>query len=169
MVSTESGEIDLAPAAIVADLPRLLEAHEVGQRIEATVLIGRRQLRSANSWTHNVEVLDERKGTLHPRDPSRRRLPFGLANGEMAFVTSDVGKVELPVEITDSIRPGVVSIPYGWGHGQPGSAMKVAANYAGANVNLLSNGSIDELSGNAVLNGIPVTVAHRAGDRPDST
>ncbi len=158
VVSTESGEIDIAPAAIVADLPRLLEAMKSANG-SSTVLIGRRQLRSANSWTHNVEVLMKGKERctleIHPDDASR----WGLADGELAFVTSSVGKVELPVEITDSIRPGVVSIPYGWGHGQPGSSMKVAANYAGANVNLLSDGSIDELSGNAVLNGIPVTVA----------
>ena len=158
VVSTASGEIDLAPAAIVADLPRLQEAMKSANG-SRTVLIGRRQLRSANSWTHNIEVLMKGKERctleVHPDDASR----WGLADGELAFVTSSVGKVELAVEITDSIRPGVVSIPYGWGHGQPGSAMQVAANYAGANVNLLSDGSIDELSGNAVLNGIPVTVA----------
>jgi anaerobic selenocysteine-containing dehydrogenase len=92
---------------------------------------------------------------IHPDDAAR----LGLENGELASVMSNVGKVEIPVEITEHIRPGVVSMPYGWGHGLPGSSMSVAASYAGTNVNLLSDGSIDELSGNAVLNGIPVTLS----------
>ncbi|CAN5205299.1 molybdopterin-dependent oxidoreductase [soil metagenome] len=158
VLSTESGKIELAPAAIVADLPRLLEDVQ-SKNGSQPLLIGRRQLRSANSWTHNVEVLMKGKERctleIHPDDATR----LGLVNGAVASVTSDVGQVELPVEITASIRPGVVSIPYGWGHGRPGSVMRVASSYPGANVNLLSNGSIDELSGNAVLNGIPVTVA----------
>lgn len=166
IVSTESGEIDLAPASIVADLPRLQDAMK-STNGSKTVLIGRRQLRSANSWTHNVEVLMKGKERctleIHPEDASR----LGLVDGALASVTSEAGKVELPVEITESIRPGVVSIPYGWGHGQPGSSLQVAANYAGANVNLLSDGSIDELSGNAVLNGIPVSVAAARSNLPN--
>jgi anaerobic selenocysteine-containing dehydrogenase len=158
VLSTASGKIELAPDAIVADLPRLIAEMNAAIHSEP-VLIGRRQLRSANSWTHNVEVLMKGRERctleIHPDDATR----LGLVHGELAAVTSSVGKVELPVEVTDNIRPGVVSIPYGWGHGLPGSDMKVAASYAGANTNLLSDGSIDELSGNAVLNGIPVTVA----------
>jgi len=163
VVSTQSGKIELAPPQIVADLPRLVAAI-TSTNGSQPLLIGRRQLRSANSWTHNVEVLMKGKERctleIHPDDAFR----LGLTQGGLASVTSDVGKVELPVEITENIRPGVVSIPYGWGHGQPGSSMKVAASYAGANVNLLSDGSIDELSGNAVLNGIPVTVAQASMD-----
>jgi anaerobic selenocysteine-containing dehydrogenase len=158
VISTASGKIELAPPEIVADLPRL-EAELSSDNGSRPLLIGRRQLRSANSWTHNVEVLMKGKERctleIHPDDAAR----LGLENGELASVMSNVGKVEIPVEITEHIRPGVVSMPYGWGHGLPGSSMSVAASYAGTNVNLLSDGSIDELSGNAVLNGIPVTLS----------
>ena len=157
VLATASGRIELTPEAIVSDLPRLQAAVAQGRNGEA-MLVGRRQLRSANSWTHNVEVLMKGRERctleIHPDDAER----WGLIHGEKALVASAAGKVEVPVEITTDIRPGVVSIPYGWGHGRLGSAMSVAAAYAGVNVNLLSDGSIDPVSGNAVLNGIPVTV-----------
>jgi anaerobic selenocysteine-containing dehydrogenase len=157
VLATASGRIELTPEAIISDLPRLQEAVSQGRNGEA-MLVGRRQLRSANSWTHNVEVLmkGRERCTLevHPADAER----WGLVNGEKALVASAAGKVEVPVEISSDIRPGVVSIPYGWGHGRLGSAMQVAAAHAGVNVNFLSDGSIDPISGNAVLNGIPVTV-----------
>jgi anaerobic selenocysteine-containing dehydrogenase len=74
-------------------------------------------------------------------------------------VTSRAGEVVAPVEVTDEIMPGVVSLPHGWGHGQPGSRHSVAAEYAGVNSNLLTDEqAVDPLSGNAVLNGIPVRV-----------
>lgn len=157
VLATGSGRIELTPEPIISDLPRLAQAVAQG-RNGGAMLVGRRQLRSANSWTHNVEVLmkGRERCTLevHPDDAER----WGLVHGEKALVASAAGKVEVPVEITADIRPGVVSIPYGWGHGRLGSAMKVAAAYAGVNVNFLSDGSIDPISGNAVLNGIPVTV-----------
>ncbi|HJQ95479.1 MAG TPA: molybdopterin-dependent oxidoreductase [Acidimicrobiia bacterium] len=157
ILATASGRIELTPEPIVTDLSRL-QAAVIGGRNGEAMLVGRRQLRSANSWTHNVEVLMKGKERctleVHPVDAER----WGLNNGEKALVASAAGEVEVPVEITSDIRPGVVSIPYGWGHGRLGSAMKVAATYAGVNVNFLSDGSIDPVSGNAVLNGIPVTV-----------
>ena len=123
------------------------------------MLIGRRQIRTANSWTHNVETLVKGREQctleVHPDDASN----WGLEEGSMARVTSASGEVELQVEITDDISPGVVSLPYGWGHGQPGSRMAVAAAHSGVNVNLLSDGSVDQVSGNAVLNGIPVKIS----------
>ena len=76
-----------------------------------------------------------------------------------ARVRSRVGAVEIPVEVTDGIMPGVVSIPHGWGHDADGAEMAVAGRHAGVNTNLLADGSqLDPLSGNAVLNGIPVSV-----------
>jgi hypothetical protein len=161
VLATASGRIELTPEPIIADLSRLQRA-VIGGRNGEAMLVGRRQLRSANSWTHNVEVLmkGRERCTLevHPADAER----WGLINGGKALVASAAGEVEVPVEITSDIRPGVVSIPYGWGHGRLGSAMRVAANYAGVNVNFLSDGSIDPVSGNAVLNGIPVTVGPAA-------
>jgi anaerobic selenocysteine-containing dehydrogenase len=92
---------------------------------------------------------------VHPDDAAT----LGLADGVDARVRSRVGEVVIPVEVTDGIRPGVVSIPHGWGHGAPGTDMQVAAANAGVNSNILTDASvIDPLSGNAVLNGIPVEV-----------
>jgi anaerobic selenocysteine-containing dehydrogenase len=123
------------------------------------VLVGRRHLRSNNSWMHNIEVLV--KGTprctlhVHPDDAHR----LGLADGGVARVSSRVGTVDASVEVTDAIRPGVVSLPHGWGHGQPGTRLRVAAERAGVNSNVLADHeAMDPLSGTSVLNGIPVEV-----------
>jgi anaerobic selenocysteine-containing dehydrogenase len=92
---------------------------------------------------------------VHPDDAAR----LGLVDGGEACVRSRVGEVVAPVEVTDEIMPGVVSLPHGWGHGLPGSRQSVAAEYAGVNSNLLTDESqLDPLSGNAVLSGIPVRV-----------
>ncbi len=93
---------------------------------------------------------------MHPDDAES----LGLVDGGAASVTSRVGSVNAPVEVTESIRPGVVSLPHGWGHGVPGTSMRVAAEHAGVNSNVLSDDeAIDPLSGTSVLNGIPVVVA----------
>lgn len=159
MLRTPSGRIELAPPAIVADVARLRGAL-VDAPAPDMVLVGRRQLRSNNSWMHNLPALV--KGPVrctahvHPHDAER----LGLRDGEPATVTSRTGSVQVPVEVTDAIMPGVVSIPHGWGHDAPGARMAVAARHAGANSNLLADELlIDEVSGNAVLNGIPVTLA----------
>jgi len=124
------------------------------------VLVGRRQLRTANSWTQNVQVLvrgrDSCVAQIHPDDGRR----LGLADGATATVRSAAGSIEVPVELTDAVAPGVVCIPYGWGHGKTGTRQAVATRHPGVNVNVLTDASVvDPLSGNAVLNGIPVTVA----------
>jgi anaerobic selenocysteine-containing dehydrogenase len=156
VLRTPSGKIELAPPAIVADVARL----EAGltRSSEALVLVGRRTLRSNNSWMHNLDVLVKGRPTctlhVHPEDARR----YGLADGGAARVRSRVGALEIPVEVTDSIMPGVVSIPHGWGHDDPASALTIAAAHAGANSNLLADDVVDPLSGNAVLNGIPVSV-----------
>jgi anaerobic selenocysteine-containing dehydrogenase len=157
---TASGKVELAPEAIVADVPRL-EA-ELGTHINGQmVLIGRRQLRSNNSWMHNLPALVKGKDTctvqVHPDDANR----LGLTADGHARVTSASGELVVPVEITDEIMPGVVSIPHGWGHDAAGNRMAVAADHAGVNSNVLAPVDVDAVSGNAVLNGIPVeVVAH---------
>jgi anaerobic selenocysteine-containing dehydrogenase len=158
VLRTPSGRIELAPPELVADVPRLVQAMaDMAQ--QPLVLVGRRHLRSNNSWMHNVEVLV--KGAprctlqVHPDDAAT----LGLVDGGHARVTSRVGSVDAPVEVTDAIRPGVVSLPHGWGHGMPGTQMRVAAERAGVNSNVLSDHeALDPLSGTSVLNGIPVTV-----------
>jgi anaerobic selenocysteine-containing dehydrogenase len=154
VLRTPSGKIELAPEPIVADVPRLLADLEAP--LPPLTLVGRRDLRSNNSWMHNLEVLVKgpERCTLriHPDDAAR------LGVTARARVRSRVGEVELPVEITLDIRPGVVSIPHGWGHGGM-DGMRVAARHAGVSSNLLADElQLDPLSGNAVLCGIPVEV-----------
>ena len=124
------------------------------------MLIGRRQLRSNNSWMHNLPrlVSGPERCTLHVHPDDAARL--GLADGELAEVRSRTGAVHAPVEVTDRVMAGVVSLPHGWGHDAPGARLGVAAEHAGVNANALGDEElVDALSGNAVLNGIPVAVA----------
>ncbi|MFD9963905.1 molybdopterin-dependent oxidoreductase [Amycolatopsis sp. NPDC058986] len=159
VLSTESGRIELAPPVITADVARL-RASLTGSPAEGLVLIGRRQLSSNNSWMHNLAPLV--RGTnrctvqVHPADATR----LGLTDGGLASVTSRAGKLEAPVEVTDEVRQGVVSIPHGWGHDVDGVRTRVARAHPGVNSNLVADEQlIDTLSGTAVLNGIPVEVA----------
>jgi anaerobic selenocysteine-containing dehydrogenase len=161
VLRTHSGKIELAPPAIVADVERLrasLVRTKKGTNGQM-LLIGRRDLRSNNSWMHNLHVLTRGKERctllMHPTDATR----LALADGEMARVTSRAGAVEILVEVTDAIMPGVVSIPHGWGHNLPGTRMRVAREHAGVNTNILTVAEdVDPLSGNAILNGVAVTV-----------
>jgi anaerobic selenocysteine-containing dehydrogenase len=158
VLRTPSGMVELAPEPLAADVDRLRAA--MADPAGGMRLIGRRDLRSNNSWMHNVEVLVKGRPRctlhVHPDDASR----LGLVDGELAAVRSRAGAVTIPAEVTESIRPGVVSIPHGWGHDMPGVELSVARRYAGVNSNLLSDEDlVDPVSGNAVLNGIPVEVA----------
>ncbi|MEN1884344.1 molybdopterin oxidoreductase family protein [Streptomyces mirabilis] len=157
-LKTRSGKIELLPAPIVDDLPRLRAA--LRERPAAIVLVGRRHLRSNNSWMHNVPALTG--GTnrctlhIHPEDAAR----LGLADGTAVRVKGAGGEVVAPAEVTDTVRRGVVSLPHGWGHDRPGTRMSHAALDPGVNVNQLLDGSLlDPLSGTAVLNGVPVELA----------
>ncbi|MEW5539138.1 molybdopterin-dependent oxidoreductase [Streptomyces cyaneofuscatus] len=157
ILRTRSGRIELLPAPIAADLPRLRRA--LGARPAPLVLVGRRHLRSNNSWMHNVVSLSGGSNVctlqVHPDDAAR----LGLVDGATVRIESAGGGIEAPAEITDTVRSGVVSLPHGWGHSRPGTRMAVAAAHPGANVNQLLDGTLlDPLSGTAVLNAIPVTV-----------
>jgi anaerobic selenocysteine-containing dehydrogenase len=159
VLRTSSGKIELAPEPIVNDVQRL-QASLAPSRNGGMVLVGRRQLRSNNSWMHNVAHLVRGKerctAHVHPSDAER----FGLEDGRPAQVSTSKGSIEITVEVTDAVMPGVVSIPHGWGHDDPDIRLRVAAEHAGANSNVLADdGVIDPLSGNAVLNGIPVELS----------
>jgi anaerobic selenocysteine-containing dehydrogenase len=170
MLRTPTGMVELAPEPLVADVARLRAALEARRNGEGSlVLIGRRHLRSNNSWMHNLPVLVKGRPRctllVHPDDAAR----LGLTDGRPANVTSRAGTVTIPVEVTDGIRPGVVSIPHGWGHDLPGVRLGVAGRHAGVNTNLLAEPDrFDPLSGTAVLNGIPVTVRPAEAEIPGS-
>jgi anaerobic selenocysteine-containing dehydrogenase len=124
-----------------------------------TLLVSRRHLASMNSWMHNVEVLvkgPERCTLLiHPRDAER----IGVSDGELVRVANSAGTVEVAAEVTDEIRPGVVSLPHGWGHNLAGSRLRVASRRPGINSNRLNPAAfVDAASGNLAVNGVPVTI-----------
>ncbi|PHQ25596.1 dehydrogenase [Marinobacter guineae] len=155
---TRDGRINLAPRRYLEDLGRLHDLLKTPADTELQ-LIGRRHVRSNNSWMHNSQRLVKGKDRctlmIHPRDASR----LGLQTTDAAGISADDRQIVLPVEITEDIMPGVVSIPHGWGHDREGTGQSVAAAHAGASINdVLSDGDIDPLSGTSVLNGQSVTV-----------
>ena len=157
VLGTGDRKIRLAPQYLLDDLPRL--ARRIAREPDDLVLVSRRHLRSNNSWLHNVGQLmkgRDRCTLLMHTDDARRR---GVANGDLVAVTSAGGRIEVPVEVTDAIKPGVVSMPHGWGHDKPGTRLSVANGSPGVNTNILSPPDfLDEPSGNGALNGIPVAV-----------
>ncbi|MFD0314008.1 molybdopterin oxidoreductase family protein [Streptomyces flavalbus] len=159
-LKTRSGKVELLPGPIADDLPRLREA--LDERPAGLVLVGRRHLRSNNSWMHNVPALTggSNRCTLHIHPDDADRL--GVRDGQPVRVKGAGGEVTAPAEVTADIRRGVVSLPHGWGHDRPGTRLHHAATDPGANVNQLLDGSLlDPLSGNAVLNGVPVELIAR--------
>lgn len=156
VLNTPSGLIELAPDLLVQDVARLRDDLRA-PRSNSMVLIGRRHLRSNNSWMHNLPTLakgpDRCTLHVHPTDVAR------LALGPYATVTSRSGTVDVPVEVSDTVSPGVVSLPHGWGHDEPEASVRLAARRPGVNSNVLADGTeLDPLSGTAVLNGIPVQI-----------
>jgi anaerobic selenocysteine-containing dehydrogenase len=154
VLRTPSGTVELAPPAIIADARRLGDLLDGAGGL---LLVGRRDLRSNNSWMHNLPAMVKGadRCTLHVNPADAKGL--GLADGDRARVASRVGAVEVAVTVTGDVRAGVVSLPHGWGHTTHGGA--VARAHAGVNSNLLTDEHpMDPLSGNAVLNAIPVTV-----------
>ena len=157
-LQTRDKRLRLAPKAYLGDLARL-EAGLAGPA-GGLVLIGRRSLRSNNSWMHNSERLV--KGPvactllMHPDDAAAR----GLSDGAQVTVASRVGRVEAPLSVTADVARGVVSLPHGWGHGREGTALHVASAHAGVSLNDLTDEQrLDTLSGNAAFSGVEVTVA----------
>ena len=157
-LATSDAKVHLAPREYLADLARLA-AHHDAPRGAGLLLIGRRQLRSNNSWMHNSARLV--KGPvrctllIHPDDAAAR----DLVDGSTAKLSTGCGAIELPVEITDTVMRGVVSVPHGWGHGRAGVKLGVASRVPGASINdVIDPARIDELSGTSALNGQPVEV-----------
>jgi anaerobic selenocysteine-containing dehydrogenase len=158
LLRTPSGKVELLPKALAPELARAAAELNAGAEGGLT-LVGRRDLRSNNSWLHNLPTLVKGKERctlhIHPRDAAER----GIQHGARVRVSSARGAVVVGAELTDDVLEGVVSLPHGYGHGAPGSRMRVAAEHAGVNVNVLTDArTLDPLSGNAVLNGYAVRV-----------
>jgi anaerobic selenocysteine-containing dehydrogenase len=163
-LANKDGLIDAAPAVLLNDVARvrreLLEDVQENGAYDL-LLIGRRHVRSNNSWMHNYTrlVKGPNRCTLliHPDDAAAR----GLTNGQCVRLATRIGEVEAPVEVSDTMMPGVVSLPHGWGHNRPGTQAGVAQAHAGVSLNdITDDKAIDTLAGTAVLNGIPVRI-HR--------
>jgi anaerobic selenocysteine-containing dehydrogenase len=155
VLRTPSGKIELAPAMLIDDLKR--PAADLERPPHGLVIVGRRQLHGNNSWMHNLPVLAKGAARcialVNPSDAAR----LGLEDGGRARIARDGHSIEAEVEITDEMMPGVVSLPHGWGHDQPGTHLEVAAANPGANLNaLMDENRRDPLSGNAVLSGMEV-------------
>ena len=157
-LKTPSGCVELWSDTIASEVDRLL-SEPVIDLTDQLLLIGRRDLRSCNTWMHNVDVLikGRERCTLlvHPDDAAR----LSLDDGQSARIASRVGTVDAPVEISDEMMPGVVCLPFGWGYDEPGIEMHTARTRPGVNSNALTDDdAMDPVSGNASLNAIPVTV-----------
>ncbi len=157
-LATGDAKLHLAPREYLADLGRLTARH-VAPPVAGLVLIGRRHLRSNNSWMHNSERLVKGPARctllIHPDDAAAR----GLADGGVATVSTTRGAIELPVEVSDTMMRGVVSVPHGWGHGRAGIRLRVASATPGESINdIIDPAVIDELSGTSALTGQPVEV-----------
>jgi anaerobic selenocysteine-containing dehydrogenase len=156
-VATRDGKIDVAPAIYLRDLARAADTLRAAPA--ELVLIGRRDVRSNNSWMHNSLRLVKGKPRctllIHPDDASRR----GVADGAMVKLRSRVGEVQVAAQLSHDVTPGVVCLPHGWGHDREGIRLGVASRHAGVSINdLVDDRAIDVLTGTAVLNGTPVEV-----------
>jgi anaerobic selenocysteine-containing dehydrogenase len=158
-LAAADGRADVAPDDFLRHARSELLAEAERDMTGELVLVGRRELRSNNSWMHNSRRLV--KGPprctllMHPHDAVSR----SLGNGDLARLGSTAGTVVVPVQVTDAIRPGVVSLPHGWGHDRDGVRLSIASEHAGVSVNdVTSELHVDSLSGNAAFNGLPVTV-----------
>ena len=157
-LNTRNKKIPLVPEIFSKDMVRLDE-HRRHQPADELLLIGRREIRTNNSWLHNSQRMIKGKPRctllMHPADAAQR----ALEDGQMVQVRSRVGSVEVPLAISDEMMQGVVSLPHGWGHNRAGSRLNVAGSVPGASINDLTDDTrVDALSGVAALSGTPVTV-----------
>jgi anaerobic selenocysteine-containing dehydrogenase len=160
VLRTPSGRIEAAAPPLLAEATRMAAALASIGPATGFVAVGRRGLRSNNSWMHNVPLLAGGANRctlwLHPADADA----LGVADGGEVSVTSAVGSVTAVVEVTDAVTRGVVSLPHGWGHAREDTWGPTAREHAGVNANLLTpTEGLDALSGTAILNGIPVALA----------
>jgi anaerobic selenocysteine-containing dehydrogenase len=163
-LETPDRKIACAPEAFVADLKRV-ETDILARAVDADalLLVGRRHLRSNNSWMHNSHRLTKgpRRDHLwiHPEDAARR----SIADGDEVMLASRVGEIGVTAKVTDRVMPGAVSLPHGFGQAREGVRLSLAATLHGASYNDVSDETaLDPLSGNAAVNAVPVRVRKRA-------
>ncbi|MBK9520849.1 MAG: molybdopterin-dependent oxidoreductase [Rhodocyclaceae bacterium] len=157
VLRTPSGKVELAPPVLIADLARAVKG--LAEPAPDLVIIGRRQIRSNNSWMHNLPILSKGPfrctALVHPTDAAKR----GIVDGSQARISANSRSIDVQVEISDEVMPGVVSLPHGWGHDVPGTGQHLASQRPGANLNALFDENWrDPLSGNSVLSGIPIAM-----------
>jgi anaerobic selenocysteine-containing dehydrogenase len=159
ILRTPSGRIELWPSPVAAELSAVDAA--LAAEAPALVVVGRRDVRSNNSWMHNLPTLakgpERCTALLNPADAARH----GVVEGDRIRLEGTGGRaIELPAVLCEDMMPGVVSVPHGWGHDQPGARLGLAAQRPGANLNaLLDDAQRDPLSGTSVLNGVPVRLS----------
>ena len=158
-IGTADGKIDIAPADFTREARDRLLVDVKAETNGDLLLIGRRQLRSNNSWMHNSHRLVKGKPRctllIHPHDATGR----GLADGDVVRLESKAAAVTVAIEVTDTMLPGVVSLPHGWGHTRAGTQLTVAHHHPGTSMNdVTSEFDIDTLSGTAAFNGVAVSV-----------
>ena len=157
--------IRAAPPRLLADLDRL-EERLASADDGGLVLIGRRQLRDCNSWLHNslrlVRGPDRCTLLIHPSDA----VPRGISTGALVRVRSTTGSIEVAAEVSESIRPGVVCLPHGWGHDRPGVRLSVARGRPGASANdVTDDARVDAVCGVAAFSAQPVEVERLSGPK----
>lgn len=163
-----NGRIELAPQIILDDIPRLKAQLENSQNAKENgfnlVLIGRRDIRTNNSWMHNSKRLVKGKNRCTLLMNAEDAQSLDLENGQDVCIESRVGEILIPLEISETMMRGVVSIPHGWGHGREGVQLSVAAENAGVSINdLTDDKQVDELTGNAAFSGVAVKVKSQRG------
>ncbi len=163
-ILTENGKINLAPTELVDDLKRLADSFDRLNKKEENefpyLLIGRRDPRTCNSWMHNSYRLVKGKPACIAHINHADAAKLNVESGEQITITSRVGEIKIPVEVTENMMEGVVSVPHGWGHGETHTQMSIANTHAGSSVNQLTDEKfVDQLTGNAALNGVPIQVA----------
>jgi anaerobic selenocysteine-containing dehydrogenase len=165
---TKDKKIHLAPEAFVSALEKpaeFIDGYEADPEGEFDLLlIGRRDPRTNNSWLHNSHRMVKGKNRcialVHPEDAGHRQ----IIDGDVAVVSSRVGSIRIPVAISDEMKPGVISIPHGWGHQVDGIRLGIAQKHAGVNTNILTDDLfLDSVSGNTALNGVPVSLVKASG------
>ena len=158
-VLLDTKKMDILPKVYHDALRNLIDTIEDKRTDKRLLLIGRRHLRSNNSWLHNsyrmVKGRERCTALIHPDDAKGQH----IENGDVVTVTSRVGSIQILAELTDEMMPGAISIPHGWGHHRDGIQLDIAAAHAGVSINdIIDDELVDELCGVSVINATPVTI-----------